>query len=264
MKANALIKNFLDYGIVKLLNISGPTRRKDADFDADSTDPANTARMSFGEMNAGRLREEDLRLASYLIKNKHTSPVEMITVWFEMKIPIFLARQIIRHRTSSVNEISARYKVLPPEWYIPSLESIGSKSKSNKQGRDITSGNWLASMTYRTMLNINCWCSYKLYQFFMLIGIAPELARAVLHLNHYTQWVWKQDLHNLLHLVRLRRHPHAQYEARELANHIYDLLVTVLPEFMKIWDEQEADAALALKLLSQHKQDEIRLETVKV
>lgn len=253
---NKLIRYFLDHGFVKLLNVSGPTRRVDADFDADSTDPANTARISFDQMDSGRSRESDLKLVAYLLKNRHSTPVEMIEVWFEMKMPIFLARQLIRHRTAGVNEVSARYTILPAEWYIPSMESIGIKSKTNKQGRDVAGGNWFASMLYRGFLSVNCWISYKMYKLFLLIGIAPELARAVLHLNHYTHWVWKHDLHNLLHLVRLRRHSHAQYEARELANCIYDLLCQELPEFMKVWQQQEEDAEVAAALLSDYKKAE--------
>ena len=106
------------------------------DFDGDDTDPANSARMSFDSMDSGRTRDEDLRLAEYLMKNKHTTPFEMIEVWIEMKMPIFVARQFVRHRTVTINEVSARYVTLPEEWYIPDV--VGGKAATAKQGQEDT------------------------------------------------------------------------------------------------------------------------------
>ena len=102
----------LDHGFVTLRNISGPTRRSDELYDADDIDPANTARMSFNQTDSCRTREQDLKLCEYLMKNWHNTPFEMVEVWLEMKLPIFVARQFVRHRTVSINEVSGRYVTL--------------------------------------------------------------------------------------------------------------------------------------------------------
>ncbi len=108
----------LDHGFIKIHNMAGPTRRAITldTFDADDVDPANVARMSFGEMNGDRTNAEDLKLAEYLMKHMHTGPFEQIEMWIEMKLPIFVARQWIRHRTASLNEVSGRYIKLPAEF----------------------------------------------------------------------------------------------------------------------------------------------------
>lgn len=226
----------LDHGFIKIHNISGPTRRLDREFDADDIDPANVARMSFDAMNSGRTREDDLRLADYLMRNWHTGPFEQVIVWVEMKLPIFVARQWIRHRTASLNEISARYVELPREWYIPEVDAIGMKPSKAKQGRDVTKGNRFLKHFYRYTLNAQCWMSYCLYKLYIRLGIAPEIARNVLRLNFYTQWMWCQDLHNLMHLMSLRRKENAQFETREYAEAIYNELCIHLPETMKLFD----------------------------
>jgi thymidylate synthase (FAD) len=132
----------LDHGFVVLRNIAGPTRRvwhvaggdlTHPDFDADDTDPANAARMSFDATDSGRTREQDLKLSAYLMRNLHTSPFEQVQVWLEMKLPIFVARQFVRHRTVRLNEVSGRYVVLPAEWYIPDV--VGAKPTDKKQGQ---------------------------------------------------------------------------------------------------------------------------------
>lgn len=226
--------NCLDHGFVELRNIAGPTRRAESLFDADDIDPANAARMSFDNMDANRLRDDDLKLCDYLMRNWHTSPFEMVQVWLEMKMPIFLARQFIRHRTSSVNESSARYITLPEEWYIP--EVVGGKATSNKQGQD-DNLDLVTQKRFKHALNLNCLNSYQSYIAFIQEGVAPEHARLFLHVNHYTHWLWRQDLHNLMHLMSLRLHNHAQIEARVYAQAIYDLIVQVLPESMRLFDE---------------------------
>ena len=130
---NGLCIEVLDHGHVKLLNVSGPIRRLDQDFDANDIDPPNTARMSFDSREAGRTEDQDMKLAEYLMKNKHSTPFEMVEVWMEMKLPIFVARQFVRHRTVSLNEVSARYVKLPEEWYIPDI--VGGKPVNAKQGQ---------------------------------------------------------------------------------------------------------------------------------
>lgn len=230
--------NVLDHGFVKLRNLSGPTRRNTEDwphntFDADDIDPACTARISFDNLDAERSREQDLKLYEYLIKNKHNTPVEMVETWWEMKLPIFVARQFVRHRTATINEVSARYTVLPEEWYVP--EVVGGKSKSNKQGQSDTLTEDLQN-GFRIMLENHCRRSYDKYLYYLDKGVAPEHARLFLHVNHYTHWVWKQDLGNLMHFLSLRLHEHAQVEARIYAQAMYDLLKQYLPKSMELFD----------------------------
>lgn len=243
----------LDHGFVTLHNVAGPTRRTqihhgahDYDprpFDADDTDPANAARMSFDNFDKTRLREADLKLADYLMKNRHTTPFEMIEVWVEMKLPIFVARQFVRHRTVSINEVSARYVTLPDEWYIPEARNVGLKANNKKQGRDISDWNDMSLTERDTVHHFNqsldaaCRSSYNEYKFFIDAGIAPELARSFLHVNHYTHWLWKQDLHNMMHFLSLRVHNHAQFEARVYADAILSLLQQFLPNCMELFDK---------------------------
>ncbi len=238
MKHNSLnFVNLLDHGYIKLRNLSGQTRRAEAVFDADDTDPANSARISFDNLDENRAREQDLRLYNYLIKNHHTTPIEMIEIWIEMKLPIFLARQFIRHRTATVNEVSGRYVTLPKEWYIP--EIVGGKATTNKQGQTDNLPKWKQRL-FQMCLGASCWTSYRLYKFFLYLGVAPEVARNFLHLNHYTHWLWKQDLHNLMHFLALRLDSHAQVEARVYAQAIYDQLKVYLPKSMEYFDSYRA------------------------
>jgi len=228
----------LDKGFVKLRNLAGPVRRPEAEFDADDIDPAITARISFDNLDAVRAREQDLKLVQYLMKNRHWTPVEMIEVWLEMKLPIFVARQFVRHRTACLNEVSARYVKLPADWYIPSKETLGVKSKSNKQGRDLEESlpddiaNWFGKC-----LEGSCASDYRNYQYALDNGVPPELARSFLHVNHYTHWVWKQDLRNLMGFLSLRLEGHAQYEARVYAQAVYDLVAQHLPETLKFLEQ---------------------------
>ncbi|RLA60507.1 MAG: FAD-dependent thymidylate synthase [Epsilonproteobacteria bacterium] len=173
----------------------------------------------------------------------NSTPMEMVEVWMEMKLPIFVARQFVRHRTATINEVSARYAILPDDWYIPELDVIGCKATSNKQGRDIKKliechpEDIQIMKDFRDTLNTRCLEAHTDYIDYIEKGIAPEVARSLLHLNHYTHWVWKQDLSNLMHFLSLRLHEHAQYEARVYAQAIYDLLQQYLPETMRLFDE---------------------------
>lgn len=125
--------NVLDHGFATLRNLAGPTRRPDQAFDASDIDPAQAARMSFEQMDSERTYEQDMRLAKYLLTHGHTSPFEMVQVWVEVKAPIFVDRQMVRHRTWSRNESSGRYITLPEQWYIPDV--LGAKATDKKQGR---------------------------------------------------------------------------------------------------------------------------------
>jgi len=230
--------NVLDHGYVILRNIAGPIRRDNQLFDADDTDPANAARFSFDAADKEtRSREADLKLARYLLRNKHTTPFEMIEVWLEMQMPIFVARQFVRHRTVSINEVSARYVKLPHYFYIPDPEVVGVKGASQKQGRTI--GGEVNSSAHEFIGNLQQQGNraYVIYEDAIAAGIPNEIARCVLPLNIYTKWIWNQDLHNMMHFLRLRLHEHAQYESRCYAQAIHELLTRVLPETMKMFDE---------------------------
>jgi thymidylate synthase (FAD) len=242
----------LDHGFVTLRNIAGPTRRTGTpveigdpdsfiprvfttrDFDADDTDPANAARMSFDMTDSNRTREADLKLCRYLMSNIHTSPFEMIEVWLEMKLPIFVARQFVRHRTVSINEVSGRYITLPAEWYIP--EIVGGKAPSKKQGQEdnLSAG---TQERFKDALSLHCQNNYAAYLAAMNEGVAPEHARMFLNLNHYTHWLWKQDLHNMMHFLALRDRSHAQVEAQAYAKAIDAHIRSVLPNCMALYDE---------------------------
>lgn len=235
----------LDHGFVTLRNLAGPTRRPIIDsfgtgsglirpFDADDIDPAQAARMSFEQMDSERTYEQDMKLNEYLLVNDHSSPLEMIQVWIEVKVPIFIDRQMVRHRTWSRNESSARYITLPDEWYIP--EVVGGKSKDKKQGQEDNLSMALQDR-FKEELDRQCREGYDTYQWFIQEGVAPEHARMFLHLNHYVHWVGSVNLANLFRFLRLRTHDHAQIEARVYGEAIVDLLRPHLPGLMGLFDK---------------------------
>lgn len=237
-------KNVLDHGFVILRNVSGPTRRADQEFDAHDRDPANVARISFdGADVPDRPLEDDLKLARYLYDNRHTTPFEMVEIWLDMSMPLFIARQFVRHRTVSINEVSGRYTQLPNKFYIPDVYNIGVKSETNKQGRTIASHTSVTDLgaprAFVARLSNHCARAYEEYEDAIKFGIPNELARCFLPVNVYTTWVWKQDLHNMMHFLKLRLNSHAQYEARVYANAIFDLLADALPETMKLFADRE-------------------------
>lgn len=237
----ALSIDVLDHGFVTLRNISGPTRRTSSQFDADDTDPANAARMSFNQTDSGRTREQDLKLAEYLLKNWHNTPFEMVEIWLEMKLPIFVARQFVRHRTVSINEVSGRYVKLPAEWYIP--ETVGGKPVGGaKQGQSDTL-DIESQEQFKHYLGLHCQEGYDMYERAIENGVAAEHARMFLSLNHYTHWLWKQDLHNIMHFLRLRDHSHAQIEAEKYAQAVFKLLKEVLPHTMALYEKYRKEQA---------------------
>lgn len=226
--------NVLDKGFVTLRNIAGPTRRGFKDFDADDVDPAQAARMSFEQMGSDRTYEEDMKLNGYLLRNQHTSPFEMIQIWIEVKVPIFIDRQLVRHRTWRRNESSGRYIVLPSDWYIPRV--VGAASKNKKQGQD-EGLNKEVQAWFRCALEVACNKDYQLYLRAIEKGVAPEHARMLLHLNHYVHWLGNVDLANMFHFLSLRTHEHAQIEARHYAWAIVELLRPNLPGLMSLFDQ---------------------------
>lgn len=224
----------LDHGFVKIHNIASMIPRKDKEFDGQDIDPAKVARISFNALDGERDEELDMKLVEYLIAHKHSSPIEFTEVWLEMKLPIFIARQFVRHRTATINEVSGRYVTLPEEWYIPDI--VGGKAKNVKQGQEDNLEQALQE-DFKRSLNAMCRDSYNCYLAFLEDGVAPEHARLFLSVNHYTHWVWKQDLNNLMHFLALRLDEHAQYEARVYASAIYALLCYHLPLTMELFQK---------------------------
>lgn len=227
--------NVLDHGFVTLRNIAGPTRRAGALFDAHDTDVANAARLSFEGQDQDRTYEDEMKLNRYLMKNHHDTPFEVIVVWLEMKLPIFVARQLVRQRTQTINEASGRYIQLPPEWYIPEVVGMaaGNKKQGQVAGLPAEDQGW-----FQDALNEDCARGYALYKDAIARGIAMEHARMFLHVNHYTHWMETMNLRNLIYsFLRLRRHPHAQIESQRYAQATFELLQPHIPGLMKLYEE---------------------------
>jgi thymidylate synthase (FAD) len=211
----------LDHGFVRVIDYMG-----------DDAAIVQAARVSYGK--GTRQSQDDAGLIRYLMRHRHTTPFEMCEVKFHVKLPIFVARQWIRHRTANVNEYSARYSLLDREYYMPAPEQICTQSSSNHQGRAKPLGTEEAAEVLR-ILREDAERTYANYQHMLnedgdgnrvdpgRQGLARELARMNLTLNTYTQWYWKIDLHNLLHFLGLRADAHAQYEIRVYAEAILDL-----------------------------------------
>ncbi len=205
----------LDHGFVRVIDYMG-----------DDAAVVQAARVSYGK---GTKRvSEDRGLIHYLLRHRHTTPFEMCEIKYHVKLPIFVARQWIRHRTANVNEYSARYSILDNEFYVPAPEHLAAQSKSNRQGR----GEVLAGAEAARVLSLLREDAERAYRGYVEMlnedeaggvldaarqGLARELARMNLSLNFYTQWYWKTDLHNLLNFLSLRADAHAQYEIRAYA-----------------------------------------------
>lgn len=238
----------LDHGFVKLRNLAGPTRRTlDYDhehgdgapikrpFDADDTDVANAARLSFEGQDQGRDYATEMKLNRYLLANAHMTPFEAIVVWLEFKMPIFVARQLVRQRTQSINEASARYITLPAEWYIP--EVVGGKAANKKQGQADNLSQSTAQW-FRHELDHACQRDYAQYLLAIDGGVAPEHARMFLHVNHYTHWMTTMNLRNLfMSFLALRDHSHAQIESQLYARATIELIEPHLPGLMGLYKE---------------------------
>jgi len=164
----------------------------------------------------------------------NTSPLEMAEFKFEIKMPIFVARQWVRHRTASLNEVSGRYSELPEEYYVPEIFVINKQDTKNKQGRG-ESFSLEEAIAVRELINESCKASFEIYKHLLSKGVARELARVVLPLSTYTTIVWKMDLHNLLHFLKLRLDPHAQLEIRAYAKIIEKMVAEFFPATYKAW-----------------------------
>ena len=217
----------LDHGFIRVIDYMG-----------DDASVVQAARVSYGK--GTKKISEDAGLINYLMRHRHTTPFEMCEIKFHIKLPIFIARQWIRHRTANVNEYSARYSILDKEFYIPSVENMAGQLSSNRQGR----GDALPVEQAKELMRILKEDSERVYAHYQSSlnlneqgeildpeksGLARELARMNLSLNYYTQWYWKIDLQNLMHFLSLRADSHAQYEIRAYAEIMLGILEKWLP-----------------------------------
>jgi len=217
----------LDHGFVRVIDYMG-----------DDGAIVQAARVSYGR--GTRRVSEDAGLIRYLMRHRHSTPFEMCEIKYHVKLPIFVARQWIRHRTANVNEYSARYSVLDREFYIPAPEHLAAQSSINRQGR----GSLLSGEQAAEILRLLREDATRCYDHYVDMlneddaagshepgrkGLARELARMNLTLNTYTQWYWKIDLHNLLHFLSLRADPHAQYEIRAYAEKMLETVRAWVP-----------------------------------
>lgn len=227
----------LDHGFVRVVDYMG-----------NDSSVVQAARVSYGQ--GTKKVNADKALINYLLSHRHTTPFEMCEIKFHIKLPIFVARQWIRHRTASINEYSARYSIVEDEFYIPSQAALSAQSKMNHQGRD--EGKVLNEEESKRVLEILKKDTANAYKHYLEMinqdelgnivdeskeGLARELARMNLPLNCYTQWYWKINLHNLLHFLNLRADSHAQYEIRVYAEVMLDVVKKWVPHcfeaFMK-------------------------------
>lgn len=214
----------LDHGFVRLVDYLGSDERI-----------VQSARVSYG---AGtKSYRQDKGLIAYLLRNDHTSPFEQVNFTFHVKMPIFVARQWIRHRTARVNEISGRYSVMDSEHYLPSRDQINLQSEDNKQGRAPEAVSDEVADKVLAILEADQMRSYESYEALLEMGIARELSRINLPLSLYTEWYWQMDLHNLFHFLRLRLDEHAQYEIRVYAQVILDIIRLVCPMAVEAFEQ---------------------------
>lgn len=227
----------LDHGFVRLVDYMGGD---------DSI--VQAARVSYGR--GTKKVSEDRGLIRYLMRHRHTTPFEMVELKFHAKMPIFVAREWIRHRTANVNEYSARYSILDKEFYIPEPEVIAAQSKRNRQGREEIFSSEQAEEVRRILIE-DASMVYENYMHMLNEDLenpgqpmdknrgmlARELARIDLTLNIYTQWYWKIDLHNLFHFLDLRMDPHAQWEIRQYANTMAEITKAVAPNAYQAFED---------------------------
>jgi thymidylate synthase (FAD) len=242
----------LDHGFVRVVDYMG-----------DDGAIVQAARVSYGR--GTKSVQTDRGLIRYLMRHRHTTPFEMCEVKFHVKLPIFVARQWIRHRTANVNEYSARYSILDREFYIPTPENLAAQATTNRQGRGATlSGEDAARVL--DLLRADAMRVYDSYETLLNdVGdgkprdpdapqLARELARMDLTLNYYTQWYWKIDLHNLFHFLSLRADPHAQYEIRVYA----EIMAAIAKDWVPFATEAFEDYRLGAAHLSAQELELVR------
>lgn len=218
----------LDHGFIRVIDYMG-----------DDSAIVQAARVSYG--TGTKQLNQDKGLINYLMRHRHTTPFEMCDIKFHIKLPIFVARQWIRHRTASVNEYSARYSILGNEFYLPERQNLAAQSLINKQGRSDEQIPQEIADKVLAIMEKDAKICYQHYTEMMnqdeygniiddnTIGITRELARINLTLNYYTEWYWKVNLHNLLHFLALRSDSHAQYEIRIYAEKMLEIVKSWVP-----------------------------------
>lgn len=211
------------------------------------------ARVSYGQ--GTKKVNEDRGLIRYLLRHRHTTPFEMLEFKFHVAMPIFVARQWIRHRTANVNEYSARYSIVPDRFYKPTLDSVRKQSQSNRQGGDekFTADAAAAPDEARTAEEFLRYLDdaekmYERYESLTSKGVSRELARIALPVSVYTEWYWKCDLHNILRFLSLRMDHHAQEEIRIYADAMYALLEPIVPLTMEAFRDYELDSMRLTRL----------------
>ena len=222
MKTEDNLIKCLNHGFVRLVDSMGDDQRI-----------VDTARVSYGK--GTKKLSEDKSLIAYLIEHKHTSPLEQVVFTFHIKMPIFIARQHLRHRTARANEYSGRFSEMADEYYVPPASRMKFQSKSNKQGSDSETiehaDNWVSE------INHNAESTFNLYKDLLDTGLARETARINLPLSTYTQFYWQMDLHNLMHYIKLRMDSHAQEEIRVYAKAMLQLIRPIVPLAVEAYEE---------------------------
>ena len=219
-------KRVHDHGFVRLLEVMG-----------DDEEVVNAARISYGK--GTKKFSETRNLIRYLMRHKHTSPFEMCEVKFHLKLPIFIMRQLVRHRTANINEYSGRYSEMSDEFYIPEDDYIQKQSKTNNQGRGEQSEE---KGLVKFEMNRSADGAYHAYQHMLNYDIARELARTVLPVSNYTECIWKIDLHNFFHMVQLRSDSHAQKEIQDFSNAMYSLVEPHFPICCEAFEDYVVNA----------------------
>jgi len=207
------MKTIHQLGFVKLLDVMG-----------DDEEIENSARISYGE--GTRKVNQTRNLIRYLMRHKHTSPFEMCEVKFHLKLPIFIMRQLVRHRTANLNEYSGRYSVMSNEFYLPEGDYLAKQSTTNSQGRgEVLEQEGLLQFEFNRIYD----GASTAYQVLLEEDLSREVARAVLPVANYTECIWKIDLHNFFHFVKLRSDSHAQREIRDYSDAMYELVKPNFP-----------------------------------
>lgn len=249
----------LDHGFVRLVDVMG-----------DDSSIVQAARVSYG--SGTKTVREDRGLIRYLMRHWHTTPFEMVEFKFHIKLPIFIARQWIRHRTANVNEYSGRYSIMKDDFYVPDLEQIRPQSENNKQGRSEEAFEPEKAKQIQDSISKVQKDLYGEYENLLEDNFARELARINLPLSNYTEWYWKIDLHNLFHFLRLRIDSHAQYEIRVFGEAMAEIVKQIVPHAWEAFEDYRLNAANfskpelnALKeLLNGTKIEDLNLEELKL
>ena len=206
----------LDKGFVRLVDYFGGDQRI-----------VQSARVSYGE--GTKSVSQDGALIDYLLRHQHTSPFEQVVMTFHVKMPIFVARQWVRHRTGRMNEVSGRYSIMKDEFYVPAEDNVSPQSTDNKQGRASEALDKETADKIIAQLEEGQKAAYESYNELIDSGLAREIARINLPLSLYTEFYWEMDLHNLFHFLKLRLDSHAQYEIRVYAEVILEMCRKVAP-----------------------------------